>query len=234
MASSSLQQEKGIDGDDTKNIVLKKGKWQPEEDALLREYVRKCGAKKWDKKYQFSEEEGRKLIHLYNQLGPKWSQMVSQFLGRTNNELKNFINSRKRSLKNSRNFLVPESINHVDELNENVGEIIIKRGSINQNNNASEEKEMTLLRVEFNDQDILFDNYLDQIFNDSNIKFESLSKLFDDSNIKFEPLRECSYFQDMDDIVPKISSCNMFFDQDLPMLPICSYNLDDQDILHRN
>ncbi|KAL5101569.1 hypothetical protein RYX36_005896, partial [Vicia faba] len=105
MASSSLQQEKGIDGDDTKNIVLKKGKWQPEEDALLREYVRKCGAKKWDKvrektnlprdgkscrfrwlnclkpslkKYPFSEEEGRKLIHLYNQLGPKWSQMVSQ------------------------------------------------------------------------------------------------------------------------------------------------------------
>ncbi|KAL5101571.1 hypothetical protein RYX36_005898 [Vicia faba] len=254
MASSSLQQEKGIDGDDTKNIVLKKGKWQPGEDALLREYVRKCGAKKWDKlrektnvpidgkncrfrwlncvkpslkKYQFSEEEGRKLIHLYNQLGPKWSQMVSQFLGRTNNELKNFINSRKRSLKNSRNFLV-------DELNENVGEIIIKRGSSNQNNNASEEKEMTLLRVEFNDQDILFDNYLDQIFNDSNIKFEPLSKLFDDSNIKFEPLRECSYFQDMDDIVPKISSCNMFFDQDLPMLPICSYNLDDQDILHRN
>ncbi|KAL5101570.1 hypothetical protein RYX36_005897 [Vicia faba] len=188
MASSSLQQEKGIDGDDTKNIVLKKGKWQPEEDALLREYVRKCGAKKWDK-----------------------------FPGRTDNELKNFINSRKRSLKNSRKFLVPESINHVDELNENVGEIIIKRGCSNQNNNASEEKEMTLPRVKFDDKNILFDNYLDQIFDEENINFEPLSKLFDDSNMNFEPLPECSYFQDMENIVPSFS---------YTPIPQCPYNLD--------
>lgn len=105
MASSSLQQEKGNHGDDTKSIVLKKGKWLPEEDALLREYVRKYGAEKWDKvrekttltrdgkscrfrwlnclkpslkKCSFSEEEGRKLIHLHNELGPKWCHMVSQ------------------------------------------------------------------------------------------------------------------------------------------------------------
>ncbi|XP_058746798.1 transcription factor MYB114-like [Vicia villosa] len=105
MASHSLQQEKGNHGDDTKNIVLKKGKWLPEEDALLRDYVEKYGAKKWDKVREkiklnrdgkscrfrwlnslkpslkrdpFSEEEIQKLVRLYCELGPKWSQMVSQ------------------------------------------------------------------------------------------------------------------------------------------------------------
>lgn len=100
MASSSLQQEKCNHGDDTRNIVLKKGTWSNEEDQLLREYVIKYGVGKWDsvrkktelardgkscrlrwlnhlnpilKKCSFNEEEGRKLIHLYNELGPKWS-----------------------------------------------------------------------------------------------------------------------------------------------------------------
>lgn len=105
MASSSLQQEKGNHGDDTKNIVLRKGKWLPEEDALLRDYVGKYGAKKWDevrekiklnrdgkscrfrwlnslkpslKKCPFNKEEKEKLICLYDELGPKWSQMISE------------------------------------------------------------------------------------------------------------------------------------------------------------
>ena len=105
MASSSLQQEKCNHGEDTRKIVLKKGTWSNEEDQLLREYVTKYGVGKWDsvrkktklvrdgkscrlrwlnhlnpilKKCSFNEEEGRKLIHLYNELGPKWSQMISQ------------------------------------------------------------------------------------------------------------------------------------------------------------
>ncbi|KAI5403552.1 transcription factor MYB10 [Lathyrus oleraceus] len=255
MASSSLQQEKCNHGDDTRNIVLKKGTWSNEEDQLLREYVIKYGVGKWDsirkktklardgkscrlrwlnhlnpilKKCSFNEEEGRKLIHLYNELGPKWSQMISQFPGRTDNELKNFINSKKRSLKNSRKHLIPENINHVDELNNNVGEIS------NQQNNVSQEEEM-----EFDHQeDILHGNYLlDQIYDDKNINnFQQFSTLADDSSMLYNNEESTcfnnhvvptlddrfpSYFQDMEDIVPSFSSSNMFFDQDLP-----PYNLD--------
>ncbi|KAI5433403.1 hypothetical protein KIW84_020615 [Lathyrus oleraceus] len=245
MASSSLQQEKCNHGEDTRNIVLKKGTWSKEEDQLLREYVTKYGVGKWDsvrkktklvrdgkscrirwlnhlnsilKKCSFNEEERRKLIHLYNELGPKWSQMVSQFPGRTDNELKNFINSKKRSLKNSRKHLISENINHVDELNNNVGEIS------NQQNNASQEEEM-----EFDHQeDTLHGNYLlDQIYDDKNINnFQQFSTLADDLSTcfnnhavptlddRFPTLPECSYFQDMEDIVPSFSSSNLFFDQE--------------------
>lgn len=105
MASSSLQQKKCNQSNGTRNIVLRKGTWSSEEDQLLREYVIKYGIGKWNslkkktklvrdgrscrlrwlnhlnpilKKCSFNEEERRKLVHLYNELGPKWSQMISQ------------------------------------------------------------------------------------------------------------------------------------------------------------
>ncbi|XP_058746792.1 transcription factor WER-like [Vicia villosa] len=273
MASHSLQQEKGNHGDDTKNIVLKKGKWLPEEDALLRDYVKKYGAKKWDKVREkiklnrdgkscrfrwlnslkpslkrdpFSEEEIQKLVRLYCELGPKWSQMVSQS---------------------------------------------VMRGSSNQENNVSQKEEMTLPRVEFDHQDIMQDNYLDQFYYEENINFKPLSTLVDDSNmiynnvgssplsnhivptlndrfptlpqssyfqdkenINFEPLQklddnsnmlynnvettslsmkqdlltlpECSHIQNKEDTRPSFTSNNMLFNQDLPPLPQCWYNQD--------
>lgn len=105
MASSPLQQEKGKHGDETENIVLKKGTWSSQEDRVLEEYVKNYGARKWNsvrektklardgkscrlrwlnhlnptlKKCSFSKEEKEKLINLYNELGPKWSRMVSK------------------------------------------------------------------------------------------------------------------------------------------------------------
>ncbi|XP_050908195.1 transcription factor MYB10 [Lathyrus oleraceus] len=256
MESSSLQQEKCNHGEDTRNIVLKKGTWSNEEDQLLREYVTKYGVGKWDsvrkktklvrdgkscrlrwlnhlnpilKKCSFNEEEGRKLIHLYNELGPKWSQMISQFPGRTDNELKNFINSKKRSLKNSKKHLIPESINQVDELNNSIGEIS------NQQNNASQEEEMVLPRMESDHQeDTLHGNYLlDQIYDDKNINnCQQFSTLADDSSMLCNNEESTCFnnhvvqtlddtFQDLEDIVPSFSSSNIFFDQDLP-----PYNLD--------
>ncbi|KAI5433399.1 hypothetical protein KIW84_020611, partial [Lathyrus oleraceus] len=250
MESSSLQQEKCNHGEDTRNIVLKKGTWSKEEDQLLREYVTKYGVGKWDsvrkktklvrdgkscrirwlnhlnpilKKCSFNEEEGRKLIHLYNEVGPKWSQMVSQFPGRTDNELKNFINSKKRSLKNSRKHLIPENINHVDELNNNVGEIS------NQQNNASQEEETTLPRMEFDHQvDILHGNYLlDQNYGDKNINnFEQLPTLADDSSTCFNN-HVVPTLDDRSPRLPSFPSSNMFFDQDVPPIPqYYPYNLD--------
>lgn len=79
--------------------------------------------------------------------------LLCQFPRRTDNELKNFINSRKRSLKNSKKQLIPENINHVDELKESVGAISY------QQNNASQE-EIALPRMEFDHQDIMHGNYL--------------------------------------------------------------------------
>ncbi|KAI5433397.1 transcription factor MYB72 [Lathyrus oleraceus] len=237
MASSSLQQEKCNHGDDTRNIVLKKGTWSKEEDQLLREYVTKYGVGKWDsvrkktklvrdgkscrirwlnhlnpilKKCSFNEEEGRKLIHLYNELGPKWCQMVSQFPGRTDNELKNFINSKKRSLKNSRKHLIPESINQVDELNNNVGQ-----------NNASQEEETALPRMEFDHQvHTLHGNYLlDQNYGDKNINnFQQFSTLADDSSTCINN-HAVPTLDDRSLRLPAFPSSNMLFDQDFPPIP---------------
>ncbi|XP_058746799.1 transcription factor MYB4-like [Vicia villosa] len=280
MASHSLQQEKGNHGDDTKNIVLKKGKWLPEEDALLRDYVKKYGAKKWDKVREkiklnrdgkscrfrwlnslkpslkrdpFSEEEIQKLVRLYCELGPKWSQMVSQFPGRTDNELKNFINSKTRILKKSRKFSFSESINNIDDLIDSV-----MRGSSNQENNVSQKEEMALPRVEFDHQDITQDNYLDQFYYEENINFKPLSTLVDDSNMiynnvgssplsnhivptlndRFPTLPQSSYFQDKENInfeplqklddnsymlYNNVETTSLSMKQDLLTIPECSH-----------
>ncbi|CAK8566454.1 unnamed protein product [Lathyrus sativus] len=148
-------------------------------------------------------------------MGPKWSQMVHQFPGRTDNELKNFWNSRNRKYKKSYKqpfveFL--ESMNSDVELNENKresydsqkedndisnmlvdqssdgknNEKIIMRGSTNHSNNVCQEEEPTLPRVEFNHQDIMHGKYLDQVNDDKNINnLKQLSTLVDDSNMLY-------------------------------------------------
>ncbi|XP_058746795.1 uncharacterized protein LOC131619746 [Vicia villosa] len=280
MASSSLQQEKGNHGDDTGNIVLKKGTWSSQEDQVLVEYVKNYGARKWDsvrkktklirdgkscrlrwlnhlkptlKKCSFSEEEKEELISLYKELGPKWSGMVSKFPGRTDNELKNFINSRKRSLKNSRKNLARESINHVDELNDNVGEIRLKKGSSNQNNNAFEEEEMTLPRVEFDHQNIMHANYLNQIYDEANINFKPLSTLIDDPNMLYNNVGSFSLSNSREFLIPESINLvdeliddierlsmmkgssnqnNIVFEEEEMTLPRMDF--DDQDILYAN
>ncbi|CAI0437244.1 unnamed protein product [Linum tenue] len=100
---------------------LKKGPWTTEEDAILFEYVRKHGEGNWNavqrnsglnrcgkscrlrwanhlrpnlKKGSFTPEEERLIIELHAKMGNKWARMASLLPGRTDNEIKNYWNTR--------------------------------------------------------------------------------------------------------------------------------------------
>ncbi|KAJ8764641.1 hypothetical protein K2173_006723 [Erythroxylum novogranatense] len=103
------------------NQSLKKGPWTAAEDDVLMEYVRKHGEGNWNsvqkyygllrcgkscrlrwanhlrpnlKKGSFTPEEERTIMELHAKLGNKWARMASQLPGRTDNEIKNFWNTR--------------------------------------------------------------------------------------------------------------------------------------------
>ncbi|KAH6827111.1 myb domain protein 101 [Perilla frutescens var. hirtella] len=101
--------------------LLKKGPWTTSEDLLLLEYVKKHGEGNWNavqrnsglmrcgkscrlrwanhlrpnlKKGAFSPEEEHLIVELHAKLGNKWARMASQLPGRTDNEIKNYWNTR--------------------------------------------------------------------------------------------------------------------------------------------
>ncbi|KAL4346455.1 hypothetical protein GQ457_17G005160 [Hibiscus cannabinus] len=102
---------------------LKKGPWTPEEDVKLCNYVQIHGAGKWRnlpknagllrcgkscrlrwtnylrpdiKRGRFSFEEEETIIQLHSVLGNKWSAIAGRLPGRTDNEIKNYWNTRIR------------------------------------------------------------------------------------------------------------------------------------------
>ncbi|XP_068334437.1 transcription factor MYB101 [Pyrus communis] len=102
---------------------LKKGPWTGAEDAILVEYVKKHGEGNWNavqknsglarcgkscrlrwanhlrpnlKKGSLSPEEERLIIELHAKFGNKWARMASQLPGRTDNEIKNYWNTRMK------------------------------------------------------------------------------------------------------------------------------------------
>ncbi|CAA0396627.1 unnamed protein product [Arabidopsis thaliana] len=102
-------------------VVLKKGPWTVAEDETLAAYVREYGEGNWNsvqkktwlarcgkscrlrwanhlrpnlRKGSFTPEEERLIIQLHSQLGNKWARMAAQLPGRTDNEIKNYWNTR--------------------------------------------------------------------------------------------------------------------------------------------
>ncbi|KAM7263089.1 hypothetical protein ACFE04_000772 [Oxalis oulophora] len=102
-------------------VVLKKGPWTSSEDSILIEYVKKNGEGNWNsvqkhsglsrcgkscrlrwtnhlrpdlKKGAFTEEEEQKIVELHAKMGNKWARMATYLPGRTDNEIKNYWNTR--------------------------------------------------------------------------------------------------------------------------------------------
>ncbi|KAL2511216.1 transcription factor RAX2-like [Abeliophyllum distichum] len=101
---------------------VKKGPWSPEEDAKLKEFIEKygtggnwialpqkvglkrCGKScrlRWlnylrpnIKHGEFSDEEDRIICTLYANIGSRWSIIAAQLPGRTDNDIKNYWNTK--------------------------------------------------------------------------------------------------------------------------------------------
>ncbi|KAJ4730789.1 Transcription factor RAX2 [Rhynchospora pubera] len=101
---------------------VKKGPWSPEEDAKLKDFIEKygtggnwialpqkaglkrCGKScrlRWlnylrpnIKHGEFTEEEDRIICSLYATIGSRWSIIASQLQGRTDNDIKNYWNTK--------------------------------------------------------------------------------------------------------------------------------------------
>ncbi|CAH8264485.1 unnamed protein product [Arabidopsis lyrata] len=123
----------------TEGRGLKKGPWTTTEDAILTEYVRKHGEGNWNavqknsgllrcgkscrlrwanhlrpnlKKGSFTPDEEKIIIELHAKLGNKWARMASQLPGRTDNEIKNYWNTRMKRRQRAGLPLYPHEIQH--------------------------------------------------------------------------------------------------------------------------
>ncbi|XP_047335946.1 transcription factor MYB101-like [Impatiens glandulifera] len=117
---------------------MKKGPWTTAEDGILNEYVNKYGEGNWNavqrnsglqrcgkscrlrwanhlrpnlKKGAFTSDEERLILELHAKLGNKWARMASQLPGRTDNEIKNYWNTRVKRLQRAGLPIYPEEIN---------------------------------------------------------------------------------------------------------------------------
>ncbi|MBA0726007.1 hypothetical protein Golax_001863 [Gossypium laxum] len=108
-------------GDADGGALLKKGPWTSAEDAILINYVKKHGEGNWNavqkhsglfrcgkscrlrwanhlrpnlKKGAFTREEEHLIIELHAKMGNKWARMAANLPGRTDNEIKNYWNTR--------------------------------------------------------------------------------------------------------------------------------------------
>ncbi|XP_004298561.1 PREDICTED: transcription factor MYB82-like [Fragaria vesca subsp. vesca] len=120
-----------------KHQGLKKGVWDPKEDQIVKDYVKKHGVGKWSKlsretglkrcgksvrlrwlnylrpdivRGNITEDEEELIVRLHKLLGNRWSLIAGRLPGRTDNEIKNYWNSFvKRKLQPENPLEVPRN-----------------------------------------------------------------------------------------------------------------------------
>ncbi|PIN25114.1 Transcription factor, Myb superfamily [Handroanthus impetiginosus] len=115
--------KRSADGLEPGVLVYKKGAWSKEEDEKLRKAVEEYGVRNWVtiekfsglarpakncrlrwlnylrpnlKKYPFTLEEEKLILHLHSKYGNSWSRIASKLPGRSDNEIKNFWHKRAK------------------------------------------------------------------------------------------------------------------------------------------
>ncbi|KAG8663082.1 hypothetical protein MANES_01G175900v8 [Manihot esculenta] len=123
--------------EEASNGPLKKGPWTSTEDAILVDYVTKHGEGNWNavqkhsglsrcgkscrlrwanhlrpdlKKGAFTIEEERRIIELHASMGNKWARMAAELPGRTDNEIKNYWNTRIKRLQRAGLPIYPREV----------------------------------------------------------------------------------------------------------------------------
>ncbi|KAI4966552.1 hypothetical protein ZWY2020_040550 [Hordeum vulgare] len=116
---------------------LKKGPWTSDEDQLLVAHVRRHGEGSWNavrretgllrcgkscrlrwanhlrpnlKRGPFSPEEERLILRLHGLIGNKWARISAHLPGRTDNEIKNYWNTRRKRRNRAGLALYPPEV----------------------------------------------------------------------------------------------------------------------------
>ncbi|KAG6514629.1 hypothetical protein ZIOFF_024998 [Zingiber officinale] len=88
---------------------VKKGHWSPEEDKQLKEYIEKHGTGgNW---IALPHKADRIITNLYASIGSRWSIIASHLPGRTDNDIKNYWNTKLKK-KFSGILTPPRRIKH--------------------------------------------------------------------------------------------------------------------------
>ncbi|PKA65906.1 Transcription factor GAMYB [Apostasia shenzhenica] len=130
----------------TGGVAFKKGPWTSAEDAILLDYVKKFGEGNWNavkkrsglsrcgkscrlrwanhlrpnlKKGAFTKEEEQRIILLHAKMGNKWAKIATLLPGRTDNEIKNYWNTRIKRRQRAGLPLYPPNF-YRQEVNENL------------------------------------------------------------------------------------------------------------------
>ncbi|KAK4783724.1 hypothetical protein SAY86_018092 [Trapa natans] len=129
--------------EDKKNNAqgLKRGPWSPEEDRKLIAYIKKYGIWNWThmpkaadlhrtgkscrlrwmnylrpdiKHGNFTKEEEEIIMKLHQLLGNRWSAIAKELPGRTDNEIKNYWNTRFKRYVRSQNVIHSPAKNRIN------------------------------------------------------------------------------------------------------------------------